>query len=324
MSGLILAADVGATNMRVGVFNEEGRLLRFKSGKTPQTNSPESVPRALLDLAREVAGQDWSAIWRCGVASIGPLDSKRGVILKAPNIADKGREIPLLAYLKEELDVDYYFLNDCNAAAYGEWWSRKEEGVRNLIYITISSGIGGGVVDNGHLILGKIGNGAEIGHIVIDAAGYMDCGCGGRGHWEAYCSGANIPRLAERLLRDGRLERGTGLERAYIDKSLDAKKCFELYYVGDRAALGLFELLKDFYAAGFAGVINAFDAEVLVIGGAIYLGHETFFQSEVFPRIDKFLLLDKPRIAKPVHGDLAPLYGAALCALDGVEGARVD
>ncbi len=323
MKGLILAADVGATNMRVGVFDREGRLLRFKSGRTPQTNTSESVPMALLELAREVAGQDWSSIWRCGVASIGPLDSKRGVILKAPNIAEKGREIPLLAYLREELDIDYYFLNDCNAAAYGEWWSRKGDGVRNLIYITISSGIGGGVVDNGHLILGKIGNGAEIGHIVIDASGYMDCGCGGRGHWEAYCSGANIPRLAERLLKDGRLERETGLEKAYVEKSLDAKMCFELYYARDRAAVKLFELLKDFYAAGFAGVINAFDAEVLVIGGAIYLGHEAFFQLEVFPRIDKFLLLDKPRIAKPVHGDLAPLYGAALCALDGVEGARV-
>ncbi|MEM0481665.1 MAG: ROK family protein [Nitrososphaerota archaeon] len=323
MKGLILAADVGATNMRVGLFNGKGKLLRIKSGRTPQVDTSESVPRALLELAKGVAGRDWSSIRRCGVASIGPLDTQRGVILKAPNIAEKGREIPLLAYLREELDVDYYFLNDCNAAAYGEWWSRKGEGVRNLIYITISSGIGGGVVDNGHLILGKLGNGAEIGHIVIDASGYMDCGCGGLGHWEAYCSGANIPRLAERLLRDGRLDKGTGLEKEYIEKNLDAKKCFELYYARDKAAMGLFELLKDFYAAGFAGVINAFDAEVLVIGGAIFLGHEAFFQHEVFPRIDKFLLLDKPRLAKPVHEDLAPLYGAALCALDEIEGARV-
>ncbi|MEM4288697.1 MAG: ROK family protein [Nitrososphaerota archaeon] len=324
MKGLILAADVGATNMRAGLFNREGRLLRFKSGRTPQTDTSKSVPRALLELAKEVAGQDWSKISSCGVASIGPLDSQRGVILKAPNIAEKGREIPLLSYLKEELRVDYYFLNDCNAAAYGEWWSRKAEGVRNLIYITISSGIGGGVVDNSHLILGKKGNGAEIGHIVIDSTGYMDCGCGGLGHWEAYCSGANIPRLAGRLLRDGRIRRGTSLEERYAEGRLDAKSCFELYYAGDPAAREFFELLKDYYAAGFAGVVNAFDTEVLVVGGATFFGNEAFFNNEVFPRIDKYLLLDKPRIAKPAHEELAPLYGAALCALDEIEGARVQ
>ncbi|MCS7146449.1 MAG: ROK family protein [Aigarchaeota archaeon] len=320
---MILAADVGATNMRVGLFSEKGELLRVKLGKTPQTQTHETVPRALLNLAKDVAGSEWSSIKSCGVASIGPLDSKRGVILKAPNIAEKGRDIPLLAGLTKELDVDYYFLNDCNAAAYGEWWAVKEGGVKNLIYITISSGIGGGVVDNRHLILGKQGNGAEIGHIVIDATGYMDCGCGGLGHWEAYCSGANIPRLAAKLLHDDRLERGTGLERSIEIGALDAKQCFELYYAGDPAAKRLFEFLKDCYAAGLTSVINAFDAEVLVLGGAIYLRNEDFFNSEVIPRIDKFLLLDKPRISKPVYGDLAPLYGAALCARDEIEGARV-
>lgn len=324
MGDLILGVDVGATNMRVGLFNNEGTLIKVKMGKTPQVNVQETVPKALLDLAKSLAGQQWSSIEACGVASIGPLDSRRGVILKAPNIAEKGREIPLLTDIRGELGVEYFFLNDCNAAAYGEWWAIKERGVRNLIYITLSSGIGGGVVDNGHLILGKQGNGAEIGHIVVDIHGYMKCGCGGDGHWEAYCSGANIPILAERLLRDGKITKGTELERELMRSGLDAKRCFELYYAGDSAATGLFTLLRDYYAAGLAGVINAFDAEVLVLGGAIFFGNETFFNNEVFPRIDRYLLLDKPAIAKPVHGDLAPLFGAALVARDRIEGARVE
>lgn len=309
--------------MRVGLFDEEGKLLRHKIGKTPQTDTSETVPRALLDLAKDVAGKEWSSISRCGVASIGPLDSRKGIILKAPNIAEKGRDIPLLGYLREELNVDYYFLNDCNAAAYGEWWAVEKDGVRNLIYITISSGIGGGVVDNGHLILGKQGNGAEIGHIIIDYSGFMECGCGGLGHWEAYCSGANIPRLAAKLLSIGKVRRGTALEKAHIDAKLDAKRCFDLYYAGDLAAKELFGLLTDYYAAGLSSVINVFDAEVLVLGGAIYLGNESFFRNEVIPKIDRYLLLDKPRISTPIYGDLAPLYGAALCARDELKGARV-
>jgi len=319
---LILAADIGATNMRVGIFNERGELIRVRVGRTPQSNVSEAVPYALLSLAQEVAGDDWGSIACCGVASIGPLDSESGVILKAPNIAEKGVDIPLLSKIREKLDVDYYFLNDCNAAAYGEWWAVRREGVSSLVYITISSGIGGGVVDNGHLILGKRGNGAEIGHIVVDYTGYMECGCGGRGHWEAYCSGANIPRLAEKLLSDGRIAGGAGLWEA-VRRGLDAKTWFDLYSGGEEAARQLFSLLKEYYAAGFASVINSFDTEILVIGGAIYLAEEEFFAREVFPLLDKYLLMEKPRIAKPIYGDLAPLYGAALCARDRLEGARV-
>ncbi|MEM0445072.1 MAG: ROK family protein [Nitrososphaerota archaeon] len=321
---MILGIDVGATNMRAGLFSGDGRLIRAKMGKTPQVNVQENVPRALVELSKEVAGEQWSSIKACGVATIGPLDSKRGVILKAPNIAEKGVDIPILSHIRRELEVDYYHLNDCNAAAYGEWWAMMNRGFRNLIYITISSGIGGGVVDNGHLILGKQGNGAEVGHIIVDVQGYMKCGCGGDGHWEAYCSGANIPVLAAKLLRDGRIRRGTELERELTESRLDAKRCFELYYAGDPGALDLLGILRDYYAAGLAGVINAFDAEVLVLGGAIYLGNEEFFNREVIPRIDRYLLLDKPEIVKPVHGDLAPLHGAALVARDRIEAARVE
>jgi glucokinase len=324
VGGLILAADVGATNMRAGLFNERLELVKLSTAATPQTNVSATVPMALLKLAREVSGDMWGMIERCGVASIGPLDSGRGVILKAPNIAEKGVEIPLLSRLMEELEVEFYHLNDCNAAAYGEWMVARENGVRNLVYITISSGIGGGAVDNGHLVLGRRGNGVEIGHIIIDPSGYMQCGCGGYGHWEGYASGANIPRLAEKLLRDGQIPDGTLLSESIRKGTLDAKRAFALYYAGDRGALGLFERLRDYLAAGLAGVINVFEPETLVLGGAIFLNNRDFFEREVFPAIDRYLLLERPPIIEPARGDLAPLYGAAYAARDRIEGALVE
>jgi glucokinase len=323
VNGLILAADVGATNMRVGVFDEKIELARLATSSTPQTNVSESVPRALLNLARQVAEEMWGEIVSCGVASIGPLDSGRGLILKAPNIAEKGVEIPLLSLLMEELSGVFYHLNDCNAAAYGEWMAFRDRGVENLVYITISSGIGGGAVDNGHLVLGRRGNGVEIGHITIDPSGYMQCGCGGYGHWEAYASGANIPRLAEKLLRDGQIPRDNSLSESIVRGTLDAKRAFELYYAGDRGAAALFDRLKSYLAAGLASVINAFEPDILVIGGAIYLNNRSFFRDEVFPAAERFLLLEMPTIVETARGDLAPLYGAAYAARDRLEGAKV-
>ncbi len=320
MSELILAADVGASRIRVGLFDGSLRLLRVKVSGTPRENPVEGIPARLREMVEEVAGGRLGSIKGVGVASIGLIDQRRGMITHAPNIP--GRNVRLFKDISTLLNVDYFLLNDCNAAALGEWWPRKGE-TDSLTYITISTGIGGGVVDRGRLVLGKDGNAVEIGHIVIDPSGYMRCGCGGMGHWEAYCSGANLPRYVGRLLEDGFLPRGTRLEGEARSGRLTSERIYGLYYEGDEAASKLFERLSNLYASGIASVINSFDPEILVIGGSIALENKEFFSEKVYPLLGKYLVGGLPRIVEPAHGEYAPLYGAALTVREVVEEARV-
>lgn len=318
--GLILAADVGASRIRVGLFDESLRLLKVRVSETPRENPVEGIPRRLREMVVEVVGGSLDSVRGVGVASIGLIDHRRGMITHAPNIP--GRDVRLFKELSNIMEAEYFLLNDCNAAALGEWWPRRRE-TDSLTYITISTGIGGGVVDKGRLVLGKDGNAVEIGHIVIDPSGYMRCGCGGVGHWEAYCSGANLPRYVKRLLEDGVLPSGTRLGREAEARGLTSERIYRLYYEGDEAASKLFERLRDLYASGIASVINSFDPEILVIGGSIALGNKGFFSEEVYPRLGKYLVGEPPKIDEPIHGEHAPLYGAALTVHEDIEDARV-
>ena len=135
-----------------------------------------------------------------GVASIGPLDLKRGGIASPANLPY--RFIPLVKPLEEASGSKVALMNDANAAVLGErrFGAGKEH--PDLVFITLSTGIGGGAIVDGHLLIGKDGNAAEIGHMVVDSEERLTCGCGRRGHWEAYCSGRNLPNLAA-LLAEG-------------------------------------------------------------------------------------------------------------------------
>jgi glucokinase len=189
----VLAVDIGASRIRAAVVEQTTiRIIDFSEAPTPQSPDPEAIPSSVVRLVKGLAGLD--RVRRAGVASIGPIDSRRGVIVLAPNVAGRPRSIPVAEVLKRELGLEeVYMANDCNAAAYAEHLARSGKERHDLLYVTVSTGIGGGAVVEGRPLLGSRGNAAEIGHCVVDPSGYMRCGCGGRGHWEAYCSGMFLP-----------------------------------------------------------------------------------------------------------------------------------
>ncbi len=320
----VLAIDIGASRIRVAVVEPETlRVLSFSEGPTPQSSAPGAIPSAVVRLVRGTVGHYRAR--RAGVASIGPIDSRKGVIELAPNVEGRPKSVPVAGALRSELGLEeVYMANDCNAAAYAEYLARSGEEGQDLLYVTVSTGIGGGAVVEGRPVLGRKGNAAEVGHCVVDPSGYMPCGCGGRGHWEAYCSGRNVPRYARRLAEDGEIPVGSRLHRLAVREGTETRELFELYRPDDPSSRPFFTRLATLMAAGLSTAINLFAPDVLVMGGAVYLGNEDFFRAEVFSRLRDFLMVDQPRIEGPVFGELSPLIGGALLAANGVSAARVE
>jgi predicted NBD/HSP70 family sugar kinase len=165
----------------------------------PQPESVDEYVGHIIASIREAVrhAPDPARVAGIGLASIGPLDLKRGGMAKPANLPYEF--VALVGPLEEALGIKVHLMNDANAAALGEWTFGAGRTHDNLAYVTISTGIGGGAIVDRHLLIGKDGNAAEIGHVVVDPTGRLTCGCGRKGHWEAYCSGRNLPRLAMML-----------------------------------------------------------------------------------------------------------------------------
>ena len=242
-----LGLDLGGTKIAAGVL-EDGRLLNFRERPTPREGG-EAVARALAELAREVtAGLEVAA---AGVGTPGPLDFERGVVRFAPNVPGMV-DFPLRARLEELLGLPVAVENDANAAALAEHHLGAAKGAASSLYVTVSTGIGGGVVLGGRVLHGAFGQGGEVGHIVVDPAG-PPCGCGDRGCLEAVASGRALERDA-----------------AYVfGRPVPVP---ELFSLPDPRARALTTASARWLGIALASLQRVLDPEVVVIGGGVALG----------------------------------------------------
>jgi len=305
MGGTYAAVDLGATNVRAAVGDE--RELRSKvSERTERSRGAEGVSEQIVRLIEALPG-DFKAI---GVGSIGPVDLGSGCVVNTPNLPF--RRIPVVEPLQEHFQVPVAMLNDCSAAALGERDYGAGRGLSNIVYVTLSTGLGGGAIVDGHLLVGKDGNAVEVGHLTIDADSPLVCGCGKRGHWEAYCSGSNIPNLARLMLEN---YRGETCLRAEGDlKALTAESIFNAARAGDPAATEIVSRIGEVNAIGFADIVNVFDPEVLTVGGSIALNNPELVMGPILGGIDRHLINRKPRIMVTPLWEDAVLYGALALA----------
>ncbi|PSP96652.1 glucokinase [Halobacteriales archaeon QS_4_70_19] len=193
------AVDLGATNTRALVADTDGTAHGRARRPTPQADG-QAITRAVvatLERARDAAGVAPDALAAIGVGSIGPLDTDAGAVVAPPNVpADR---IELEAALSERTGAPVTLRNDAIAGVRGE--RRFTDAPENTVYLTLSTGVGAGVAVDGHVLHGHRGNAAEVGHLSLVPGG-RPCGCGGTGHWEAYCSGAGIAAHARSLATD--------------------------------------------------------------------------------------------------------------------------
>ena len=305
-----LGIDVGATNIRVGVVGRDGSVIRFVRGRTPRSGGREAIASSIIRMIDGLGEDLTSRIEGVGVGSIGPLNIRSGEVINTPN--NPIRNFSLLEPLRRELRLPVYVVNDCVAAAWGEYLWGAGRGRENVVYITLSSGIGAGAVVDGHLLLGKDGNAHEVGHIVVDYSSRVRCGCGGLGHWEAFASGRNLSNLISELIP--KLASASGEDiKDLISKYSNPKELFTLWRGGDPYSAIIVEELKRIDAAGIASVINVYDPEVLSVGGSIAINNEDFM-AQVFETVKYFVTNSMPKLTLTPFKDLAVVVGAAAIA----------
>jgi glucokinase len=304
-----LAVDIGATNIRVASGDHQGLKSKL-SETTDRDNGPLGVSAQIIRMAHEL---EMDSVESVGVGSIGPIDIASGCITDTPNLPFK--EIPVTEPLREAFGAPVSLLNDCTAAVLGEKSFGAGKEIENLAYVTLSTGLGGGAIVDGHLLIGKDGNAVEVGHITISPDSPLTCGCGSPGHWEAYSSGNNIPNFARHILRE---EEGSGLIHGLTEGgsgALTVETLFEAAKAGDAAALRVVDELGKVNAVGFANVVNAFDPELITIGGSIALNNPELILEPILENIDMHLLNRRPRIMITPLGDDVVLCGALAMAL---------
>ncbi len=316
MSRLYAAVDIGATNVRATSGDEDG-LREKASERTDRDHGANGVSAQIIRMIRSLEIGELVSI---GIGSIGPIDTCTGSIVNTPNFPFK--TVPVIEPLTFEFHVPVRMLNDCSAAVLGEQRFGAGKGIRNLAYVTLSTGLGGGAIVDGHLLVGKDGNAVEIGHITIDPGSPLVCGCGCRGHWEAYCSGDNIPNFA-RLLLEGREDSSLLLELAGGDPTgITAKILFNAAKKGDPAAKHVVSKIGEVNAVGFADIVNAYDPELVTVGGSIALRNPDLILQPILKNIDRHLINRRPDIKITPLGDDAVLYGALALAIQGLDPSR--
>jgi len=322
MERLAVGVDVGGTNIRVALGDERGRIIARISERTEKHRGPEGISRQIArnirSLIERIGGKKIEGI---GIGSAGPLDLKRGGLMKPTNIPYDF--VPLVEPLREEFDLPVYLLNDCSVAVVGERFFGAGKEHENLAYITLSTGIGGGIYVDGHLLIGKDGNATEIGHFTIDYEGRLLCGCGKRGHWEAYCSGNGIPNYVRLLLsEEDPDEVKDSLLMSKINGNLNlltAKILYDCAKAGDPLSLKLTDRIGVLNAIGFACVIDAYDPSLITVGGSIALRNESLVLLPIRKYVGEHARNRVPEIRITPLGDDVVLYGAIAMVFHAIE-----
>lgn len=246
-----IGADIGGTFIKCAVADENGGVV--SSLKVPTPDGP-AVPEAVCALSLEVvgrAGLDMSKIHSVGIGTTGICDSRHGVVIEGANIKDY-KNIRMCEYVGAKLGKEAYLDNDANCAALGEYMAFGAK-AQDFIFVTLGTGVGGGVILGGKLLRGINGGAGEIGHITIDKDGEL-CNCGRRGCWERYASVSALVRQTK---------------AAGFGNGATGRTAFEKAAAGDKKAQSVIDNWLRYVSVGICSLVNIFQPEMIVIGGGV-------------------------------------------------------
>jgi glucokinase len=267
-NAVVLALDIGGTQIRAAAIDPAGERLGRRSVATPLAGGAEAIYGACADLLRGVVA-DLPAEARkhlvaVGISSMGPVDPWRGVVVDPPNVVAL-HDAPLADEMETRLGFPAYLDRDTNVAALAEHWMGAALGCRDFMYITVSTGLGGAIWRDDHLLLGPDGTAGEIGHVRLMDNGPR-CGCGGTGHLEAIASGSGLAGAAREALAAG----GSAFLSARAARGpLTGKDVAEGELAGDAVCSELMERARRAFAIACVGWVNAFNPERIVVGGTV-------------------------------------------------------
>jgi glucokinase len=261
-----IAVDIGGTQIRAACYPEDKQSP--KTIKRISTQGSDSTPlERLIHLLESIWPE--GNVAGVGVAAPGPLDPFQGIVIEAPNIPG-WVNMPLQHHLEEQFNTPVALGNDANLAALGEWKYGAGRGFHHLIYITVSTGIGGGVIIDDRLLLGERGLAAELGHVTILPDGPI-CSCGQPGHVEAMASGPALARWAQQEIQNG------SPSILPVGKDVTAKDIGEAAKQGDQVAIAALARSGYYLGLALANYCQIFNPSAIIIGGGVsQTGHFLF------------------------------------------------
>ena len=317
MKNYYLGLDLGGTKILTGLADSEGNI-KTRSRKATEADLGEDtiIENMIITIeeALKKAGVTADEVKTLGIASPGPLDAEKGIIIENSNLSWKN--VPLVEKIESALGIKTLLKNDANAAALGEKWFGSGKNVDNMVYITISTGIGGGAVINKKLFTGVNDNACEIGHTVIDPDGPL-CGCGNHGCLEAFSAGTSIAKRAREAAAAGKSSKMLDLADNIIE-DIDAVICAQAAYQGDQAAEDIFKNAGYHLGIGLGNVVNTFNTELIVLGGGVMKASDLFLDEAIKTMKDVALSgpLEMVTVKESELGSDIGLMGAIAVAME--------
>ncbi|WP_294398697.1 ROK family protein [uncultured Clostridium sp.] len=305
----VVGVDLGGTKIYTALVDLEGNIIKEKAVETLALEGENAVMGRIIDTINYVIdGSEKNLIKSIGIGSPGPLDVKNGVIIENSNLPFKNFEI--VKTIRETYDLPTYLDNDANVATLGEFMFGAGKGTENMVFITASTGIGGGAVINGKLFRGTTGNALEIGHTIVANEGPR-CGCGNIGCAEALGSGTAIGKRAKEAV-------ATNVETSLKNyENVTSKEVFKEAANGDRVAKNILETSLNYLGIAVANTITNFDPEKVVIGGGVINGGSIVLDTirRVVGERALKTFVDSCTVEKAVLGGKAGVLGAAALAI---------
>lgn len=302
-----VAVDIGGTHIRVATYESDNISPLIHKRTRSHAKEPGTFDRLIKVI--ESAWPEDRTVKAIGMASPGPLDPKTGVVLDTPNIPEWDN-FPVTKKLSEHFDVPAYLDNDASLGALGEWKFGAGKGHHHVLYLTISTGIGGGVIVNDRLLHGHHGLAAELGHVTVLADGPV-CSCGYKGHLEAMAAGPAIVRYVRE-----QLEAGAKSELS-DNEDLTAYTIAEAARRGDALAKSSYERAGKYLGIGVASFLHTLDPSIVIFGGGVSQSGPLLFDPfEASLRAHVFYprYLENLEITTAALGDDAGLLGALALA----------
>ena len=303
----LLGIDIGGTNVKIGLIRtgENFAVLKKISIPTNATDPAEKMVQRVVEATKKLLSDTGEKAVGVGVGCPGLIDPKAGMVRNSPNLPHLPH-FPLRDRLAALLGLDVEIQNDANAAALGEFLFGPSKGINNLILLTLGTGVGGGVVADGHLLQGADNAAAELGHVKVEFTNGHPCACGKKGCLEAYAGAAGISRIAQELMQK---------KSGYLGSThFDTHALADAANAGDAAAQKTFFLVGQYLGRAIANFIDTFNPQKIVIGGGASATME-LLRPGINQAVDEYAsfpeTLSRVRIERSAFPDDINVIGAA-------------
>ncbi|MDR3224800.1 MAG: ROK family protein [Clostridiales Family XIII bacterium] len=308
-----IGIDLGGTNIVAGLVDEDGKILKKMSKPTGAGRASGRIVKDMAQLAlsaAEEAGIGMDGVSSIGVGVPGTANADTGVVDFANNLFWK--EVPLSALLNAQTGKPVYIGNDANAAAYGEYTSGAAKGYGSVVAITLGTGIGGGAIIDGRVLIGFNYSAMEVGHMVIRRGG-RPCPCGRLGCWERYASATGLIITTRKAMEDDQKTKLWEIAGGDADK-VEGRTAFDAMKAGDETATSVIETYLDDLACGVINLINIFQPDILCVGGGLGNEGETLLaplRGKVMAEVYSRFSAKNTKIVQAKLGNDAGIIGAA-------------